>query len=218
MELTQQLPPTGQQRSVVRKRRLRFPIPRDSEYLTLPMERYLIRRAQSGDIGARNTVVETHYPLIYKIVYKLAGFEHPLVSDLFNEGVLGDIEGVMRYGIDYRPNQRYLTYGYWWIRHYVKRALRTEDQVNLGVVSSATTELDALTFANPVESSNPVLDLINSANGGLSDQQKQVLLLTFQDEWYLESIANELGCSTRWVSHLRKTAIETLREIHEAEG
>lgn len=81
-------------------------------------ERELVYAAQGGDIKARNQLLVSLLPMVVRLVARMVGARHPHFEDYIQEGVLGNIVGIDKFDLDSFGN-RYYSYGYWWIRHFI---------------------------------------------------------------------------------------------------
>ena len=85
-------------------------------------EKALLRRMEQGDAGARHQLVEANLPLVVSIAQKYAGWSFSLgFEDLVQEGAVGLMQAVDQY--DPRRGCRLSTYGTWWIRQAITRAI-----------------------------------------------------------------------------------------------
>lgn len=82
----------------------------------------LARRAQSGDLDARNEMVSRNMGLVYDRVDKARWrASESAVADMEQEGVLGLMVAVEQFDPD--AGYRFSTYARWWIDGYVRRYL-----------------------------------------------------------------------------------------------
>ncbi len=83
-------------------------------YLTKDEERALIRKAQHGDIAARNTLIEKNADFIWwRCIHFAQRGKKYKSEDLLGEAVLGYIKAIDKF--DLKRGGRLSTYGAWWI-------------------------------------------------------------------------------------------------------
>lgn len=92
----------------------------EASLLTVELEAHLAKRAQQGDLNARNRLIEANLPLVVSIAKKYIGQGLPL-EDVIEEGNIGLIQAVTKF--DYRRGFRLSTYATWWIRQAIIRAI-----------------------------------------------------------------------------------------------
>ncbi len=91
------------------------------DLLTRKEERALAKRIASGDLEARNTLVERNLRLVTSIAKQYTGRGVSL-ADLIQEGNLGLMRAAEKF--DHKVGTRFSTYATWWIRNLVSRAVR----------------------------------------------------------------------------------------------
>lgn len=86
-------------------------------------EKELAYKVKQGDVEARMKMIKANLRLVVNIAKKYSHFGMPL-TDLIEEGNMGLMKAVSMYN----PNQRFRfsTYGAYWIRQYVTRALANQ--------------------------------------------------------------------------------------------
>ncbi|HEY3863800.1 MAG TPA: sigma-70 family RNA polymerase sigma factor [Verrucomicrobiae bacterium] len=93
--------------------------------LTLPEETQLAARIKKGDKKAREQMIKANLRLVVKIAHDYENFGLPLL-DLINEGNIGLMKAVERF--DPAKGGKLSTYGSWWIKQSIKRALANQSK------------------------------------------------------------------------------------------
>ncbi|MCD4688466.1 MAG: sigma-70 family RNA polymerase sigma factor, partial [Desulfuromonadaceae bacterium] len=91
-----------------------------TKLLTAEEERSLARRIASGDMDARDHMIESNLRLVVKIAKRYMNRGLPFL-DLIEEGNMGLIKAVERFKLS--KECRFSTYATWWIRQSIERAL-----------------------------------------------------------------------------------------------
>jgi RNA polymerase primary sigma factor len=93
--------------------------------LTIEEEVALAKRIQAGDEKAREHMIRANLRLVVKIAGDYAGCGMSM-SDLISEGNLGLMKAVERF--DPEKGGKLSTYGAWWIKQSIKRALANQSK------------------------------------------------------------------------------------------
>lgn len=93
--------------------------------LTPEEEIELAARIKKGDKKAREQMIKANLRLVVKIAHDYEGFGLPLL-DLINEGNIGLMKAVERF--DPAKGGKLSTYGSWWIKQSIKRALANQSK------------------------------------------------------------------------------------------
>jgi RNA polymerase primary sigma factor len=93
--------------------------------LTPADEIELAGRIKKGDPHAREQMIKANLRLVVKIARDYEYFGMPLL-DLINEGNIGLMKGVERF--DPSKGAKFSTYGAWWIKQSIKRALANQSK------------------------------------------------------------------------------------------
>jgi RNA polymerase primary sigma factor len=93
--------------------------------LTPQQEIDLAARIKKGDKKAREQMIKANLRLVVKIAHDYEGFGLPLL-DLISEGNIGLMKAVERF--DPAKGGKLSTYGSWWIKQSIKRALANQSK------------------------------------------------------------------------------------------
>ena len=93
--------------------------------LTPEEEVQLAARIKRGDVEARSLMIRANLRLVVKIAHDYEGFGLPLL-DLISEGNIGLMKAVERF--DPTKGSKLSTYGAWWIKQAIKRALANQSK------------------------------------------------------------------------------------------
>lgn len=147
--------------------------------LTLAEEIDLAARIRKGDKRAREQMIKANLRLVVKIAHDYENFGLPLL-DLINEGNIGLMKAVERF--DPAKGGKLSTYGSWWIKQSIKRALANQSK----------------TIRLPVH----LVDKISKMRRTALKLQE-----VFGREPTDEELAEEMGMSTSRVTQMRTAAI-----------
>lgn len=147
--------------------------------LTPQEEIELAAKIKKGDKKARELMIKANLRLVVKIAHDYEGLGLPLL-DLINEGNIGLMKAVERF--DPAKGGKLSTYGSWWIKQSIKRALANQSK----------------TIRLPVH----LVDKISKMRRTALKLQE-----VFGREATDEELGEELGISTARVSQLRTAAI-----------
>jgi len=96
---------------------------KDIPLLTGDQEKSLARKIKRGDAKARRKMIQSNLRLVINIAKRYSKLGVPMM-DLIEEGNLGLIKAVKKFN----PNKgyRFSTYGAWWIKQYITRAIANQ--------------------------------------------------------------------------------------------
>ncbi len=147
--------------------------------LTPQEEIQLAKRIKRGDAKAREQMIKANLRLVVKIARGYENYGLPLL-DLINEGNIGLMKGVERF--DPAKGAKFSTYGAWWIKQSIRRALANQSK----------------TIRLPVHVVDKVAHIRRTA------VKLQEILGVEPDD---DQIADELGISTARVRQYRAAAV-----------
>ncbi|MDH4445081.1 MAG: RNA polymerase sigma factor RpoD/SigA [Akkermansiaceae bacterium] len=93
--------------------------------LTVEEEKALAERIMAGDQKARDQMIKANLRLVVKIAHDYSGYGLSL-NDLISEGNIGLMNAVERF--DPEKGGKLSTYGAWWIKQSIKRALANQSK------------------------------------------------------------------------------------------
>ena len=145
-----------------------------STLLTKEEEYELVQKAQNGDEGALQKLVEANIGLVIKVAsdcIKRIGVRSPSVSfeDAVSAGVEGLLVGISKF--DVSKGYKLSTYIYWWIMNHVRKLLITN--MPFGNVSIRTAERSF---------TDSEFALVAQAPASLNDDENPIDI-PFEEEW-----------------------------------
>ncbi|MBI4435854.1 MAG: sigma-70 family RNA polymerase sigma factor, partial [Candidatus Omnitrophica bacterium] len=96
---------------------------KDIPLLTPEEEIRLAKLVRKGDTKARKTMIQSNLRLVINIAKRYAHLGVPIL-DLIEEGNMGLMKAVEKF--DPKKGYRFSTYGAWWVKQYITRAIANQ--------------------------------------------------------------------------------------------
>lgn len=175
----------------------------------------LVKKAKSGDKGAKEEIITRLQPLIMSSIkryyYKREEFE-----DLVQEGNIKILECIE----DYEPSKGVHFLGYvktmlkymYLDKH--KRKVHTSLNEKIGEGDSEIIDLLVSDDKDILESilDKEEVDKLRKILGNLTERQRQIIILFYMERISMGDIASKLGVSYRTVVNTKTTALKKLKE------
>lgn len=199
--------------------------------LTIDEEQHYLKLSRSGDLEARNILVERNLRLVAHIVKKYNNMERD-VDDLISIGTIGLIKAINTYDIE--KGNRLVTYASRCIENELLMMLRQErkcskevslfEPVGTDKEGNEISLLDIICNAdlNVVDSVilyQNILKLYKLIDEMDDEREKLVIIMRYglfgKKEYTQREIACELGISRSYVSRIEKKALQMLGDKFE---
>ena len=189
-------------------------------------ERLYLERAATGDLDARNTLIERNLRLVAHIMKKYYAAESDQ-EDLISIGTIGLIKAVSSYRLE--KNIKFATYASRCIENeilmYFRSRRKSGSDISLSELIDTGAEGAALELMDVVAGEEDLLEELSARENArrlrsavervLTEQEKQVVCMRYglqgqapQKQW---EVAQVLGISRSYVSRIEKRALERLR-------
>ena len=196
-------------------------------------ERLYLERAATGDLDARNTLIERNLRLVAHIMKKYYAAESDQ-EDLISIGTIGLIKAVSSYRLE--KNIKFATYASRCIENeilmYFRSRRKSGSDVSLSELIDTGTDGAALELQDVVAGEEDLLEELSARENArrlraavervLTEQERQVVCMRYgllgqlpKKQW---EVADALGISRSYVSRIEKRALGKLRgELEDVE-
>ena len=188
----------------------------------------LIIKSKSGDINARNKLIEHNLRLVVFLAKK---YESPLydLEDLVSIGSIGLIKGIETYKID--RNIKLATYASRCIANeilmYIRKNKRRRSEISLEDSLSYDAEGNELHLEDILGTDENIIfnefsrsidkDILNKELTKLNEREKLIMTLRYglnnSDEYTQKEVAEMLGISQSYISRIEKKIIKKLKYV-----
>ncbi len=190
-------------------------------------ERCYLERAATGDLAARNVLIERNLRLVAHIMKKYYAAESDQ-EDLISIGTIGLIKAISSYRLD--KNIRLATYASRCIENeilmYFRSRRKCSQDVSLSELIDTGGEGAALALQDTVAGEEDLLEdlaaresaskLRAAVDAALTEQERQVVCLRYgllgRTPRRQREVADQLNISRSYVSRIEKRALEKLKE------
>ena len=190
-------------------------------------EQMYLERAATGDLDARNTLIERNLRLVAHIMKKYYAAEHDQ-EDLISIGTIGLIKAVSSYRLE--KNIKFATYASRCIENEILMHFRSRrksgSDVSLSELIDTGSDGAALELQDVVAGEEDLLEELSARENArrrhaagervLTEQEKEVVCMRYgllgqhpKKQW---EVADALGISRSYVSRIEKGALGKLRE------
>ena len=173
---------------------------------------YLVK-AKSGDIEARNVLIEHNLRLVVFLAKKYESTGYPL-EDLVSIGSIGLIKGINTYKID--KNIKLATYASRCIANeilmYIRKNKRRKTEISLEDVMGTDSDL----VADEYESKEEKV-LLEKELKNLEARDKEIMIMRYglynTKEYTQKEVADKLSISQSYISRIEKKVIKKLKTL-----
>jgi RNA polymerase sigma-70 factor (ECF subfamily) len=177
------------------------------------IEHRLIRQAQQGNQEALATIYDSFYPAIFRYIYYRIS-DQECAEDMAAEVFVRMLENIGHYEV---RSHSFLAWLYTIAHHLVVDYYRKQAEVNVMPLEESRVMSDSYHPAQIVEH-HASQECLAKALTHLTEDQRQVVLLKFIEEYDISEVAAIMGKQERAIRSLQHRALATLHRVMEQEG
>ena len=179
--------------------------------ISKPRERALIRKAQTGDAAAIETLIKTHQDALYAFMLRMSG-RPEMAEDIVQEAFVRVLKNLDRFDHRYRFSTWLFTIAKRLFVNALQKHAPAYDSDVVGACAGSTRLPDAQ--PQRTETIDNLRHVLDEALAGLSEQAREIVLLFHQQNWPITDIAEHLGMPEGTVkSHLHRARKRMYRLI-----
>lgn len=193
-------------------------------------ERELLVKSKSGDISARNKIVESNLRFVFDIARRFSG-RGVSMSDLISEGNIGLMKAIERF--DMSKDVKFITYAVFWVKERMMSSIKANssriDSSLLDDFKDADSNddcnnliKDKVNDVEDEETSHSREDLLDGLMCVLNDKEKKIMEFSYglcgNKEMSFQEIGKKYHISSERVRQIKLRSLDKIRMTAISEG
>ena len=193
-------------------------------------ERELLIKSKSGDISARNKIVESNLRFVFYIARRFRG-RGVAMSDLISEGNIGLMKAIERF--DMSKDVKFITYAVFWVKERMMSSIKANssriDSSLLDDFKDADSNddcnnliKDKVNDVEDEETSHSREDLLDGLMCVLNDKEKKIMEFSYglcgNKEMSFQEIGKKYHISSERVRQIKLRSLDKIRMTAISEG
>ena len=193
-------------------------------------ERELLIKSKSGDISARNKIVESNLRFVFDIARRFRG-RGVSMSDLISEGNIGLMKAIERF--DMSKDVKFITYAVFWVKERMMSSIKANssriDSSLLDDFKDADSNddcnnliKDKVNDVEDKETSHSREDLLDGLMCVLNDKEKKIMEFSYglcgNKEMSFQEIGKKYHISSERVRQIKLRSLDKIRMTAISEG
>lgn len=193
-------------------------------------ERELLIKSKSGDISARNKIVESNLRFVFDIARRFRG-RGVSMSDLISEGNIGLMKAIERF--DMSKDVKFITYAVFWVKERMMSSIKANssriDSSLLDDFKDADSNddcnnliKDKVNDVEDEETSHSREDLLDCLMCVLNDKEKKIMEFSYglcgNKEMSFQEIGKKYHISSERVRQIKLRSLDKIRMTAISEG